>query len=410
MMNSTTLRLRMESLTILGNLRHTEVFTAYADTIAALYEKPVEFCRKYAHLCRFHYRNKDLGKLFAAEIHYDNNVLTQNVDEAISEDVRAAVDFDLYTINTLISLSGSDILDFARKVFPKISDVFDDLPSFSAGTPLPFGNCDGLRQMYRKRGSGYFARANAFTVLDGNPQPIANPDPIRLTDLKGYAVQKKQIRDNTLALLEGKDANNIFLYGDKGCGKSSTVKAIANEYADRGLKIIEMPMSQINSFPSICAQIAESPFKFILFLDDLTFTAEDERFIALKAFIEGGVAGKPSNMAIYATSNRRHIIRENFADRGSDEVHRTDAMQSASSLADRFGIKITFINPVKNEYLSIVDQLAEDYGLVLPQDKLHMLAESFAVRKNGRSPRTARQFIMHQISLENDEKEDAKNS
>ncbi|MCD8355761.1 MAG: ATP-binding protein [Clostridia bacterium] len=409
MMNSTTLRLRMESLTVLGNLRHTEVFTAYADTMAALYEKPVEFCRKYAHLCRFHYRNKDLGKLFAAEIHYDNNVLTQNVDETISDDVRAAADFDLYTINTLISLSGSDILNFARKSFPKLGDVFDGLPGFPAGTPLPFGNCEGLRQMYRKRGSGYFARANAFTVLDGNPQPIPNPDPIRLTDLKGYAVQKKQIRDNTLALLEGKDANNIFLYGDKGCGKSSTVKAIANEYADRGLKIIEMPISQINSFPSICAQIAASPFKFILFLDDLTFTAEDERFIALKAFIEGGVAGKPSNMAIYATSNRRHIIRENFADRGSDEVHRTDAMQSASSLADRFGIKITFINPVKNEYLSIVDQLAEDYGLVLPQDKLHMLAESFAVRKNGRSPRTARQFIMHQLSLENGEKEDTKN-
>lgn len=408
MMNSTALRLRLESLTVLGNLRHTEVFKAYADTLAALYENPVTFCQNYAHLCRFHYRNKDLGRLFAAEIHYDNNVLTQNVDAKLPEEVRAAADFDLYTINTLISLSGADILAFARKTFPKISDLLDTLPGFPAGTPLPFGNCEGLCQMYRKRGSGYFARANAFTVLDGKPQPIANPDPIRLTDLKGYAVQKKQIRDNTLALLEGKDANNIFLYGDKGCGKSSTVKAIANEYADRGLKIIEMPMSQINSFPSICAQIEESPFKFILFLDDLTFTSEDERFITLKAFIEGGVAGKPSNMAIYATSNRRHIIRENFADRGSDEVHRNDAMQSASSLADRFGIKITFVNPVKNEYLSIVDQLAEDYGLTLSQDKLHQLAESFAVRKNGRSPRTARQFIMHQLSLESGEAEEEK--
>ncbi|MDO4174292.1 MAG: ATP-binding protein [Eubacteriales bacterium] len=407
-MNSTTLRLRMESLTVLGNLRHTEVFAAYADTIAALYEKPAVFCQKYAHLCRFHYRNQDLGKLFAAEIHYDSNVLTQNIDASLPEYIRTAADFDLYTINTLISLSGADILDFARKAFPKCSDLLDTLPGFPAGTPLPFGNCDGLRQMYRKRGSGYFARANAFTVIDGQIQPIAKPDPIRLTDLKGYAVQKKQIRDNTLALLNGKNANNIFLYGDKGCGKSSTVKAIANEYADRGLKIIELPMSQIHMFPSVCARIAESPFHFILFLDDLTFTAEDERFIALKAFIEGGVAGKPHNMAIYATSNRRHIIRENFADRGSDEVHRTDAIQSASSLADRFGIKITFINPVKNEYLSIVDQLAEDYGVVLPQDKLHMLAESFAVRKNGRSPRTARQFIMHQLALENDEAEDAK--
>ncbi len=247
------------------------------------------------------------------------------------------------------------------------------------------------------------------TIIDGMPQPIANPDPIRLSDLKGYAVQKKAIRDNTLSLLAGKNANNILLYGDKGCGKSSTVKAIANEYADRGLKIIEMPMDQIKQFPAICSMIERSPFTFILFLDDLSFTAEDERFVALKAFIEGGVAGKPHNMAIYATSNRRHIIRENFSDRNGDDVHVRDAMQSASSLSDRFGIEITFSNPVKNEYLYIVDRLAEDYGLDLPEERLHLLAERFAIRKNGRSPRTARQFITHQLALENGDKETEEN-
>ena len=308
-----------------------------------------------------------------------------------------------------ISLSGSDFLDFARKAYRSCADLFDALPGFSAGTPLPFGNCEGLLQMYRKKGSGYFARANAFTIIDGMPQPIANPDPIRLSDLKGYAVQKKAIRDNTLSLLAGKNANNILLYGDKGCGKSSTVKAIANEYADRGLKIIEMPIDQLKQFPAICSMIERSPFTFILFLDDLSFTAEDERFVALKAFIEGGVAGKPHNMAIYATSNRRHIIRENFSDRNGDDVHVRDAMQSASSLSDRFGIEITFSNPVKNEYLYIVDRLAEDYGLDLPEERLHLLAERFAIRKNGRSPRTARQFITHQLALENGDKETEEN-
>ena len=409
MLTSSSLRLRTEAMTILGGLRSTDVFSVYADALSALDDSPAAFCRSYARLCQFHYTHGDLGKLFAREIHYDTNVLTQSVDKPVSDDVRAAADFDLYTINSLISLSGSDFLDFARKDYRSCADLVDALPGFSAGTPLPFGNCEGLLQMYRKKGSGYFARANAFTIIDGMPQPIANPDPIRLSDLKGYAVQKKAIRDNTLSLLAGKNANNILLYGDKGCGKSSTVKAIANEYADRGLKIIEMPMDQIKQFPAICSMIERSPFTFILFLDDLSFTAEDERFVALKAFIEGGVAGKPHNMAIYATSNRRHIIRENFSDRNGDDVHVRDAMQSASSLSDRFGIEITFSNPVKNEYLYIVDRLAEDYGLDLPEERLHLLAERFAIRKNGRSPRTARQFITHQLALENGDKETEEN-
>ncbi len=405
MLTSSFLRLRTEAMTILSGLRNTDVFSVYADTLSALDDCPAAFCRSYARLCQFHYTHGDLGKLFAREIHYDTNVLTQNTDKPVCNDVRAAADFDLYTINTLISLSGSDFLDFARQIYRNCTDLFDALPGFPAGTPLPFGNCNGLLQMYRKKGSGYFARANAFTVRDGMPQPISNPDPVRLSDLKGYAVQKKAIRDNTLSLLAGKNANNILLYGDKGCGKSSTVKAIANEYADRGLKIIELPLDQIKQFPVICSMIEHSPFTFILFLDDLSFSTEDERFVALKAFIEGGVSGKPHNMAIYATSNRRHIIRESFSDRNGDDVHVRDALQSASSLSDRFGIEITFSNPVKNEYLYIVDRLAEDYGLDIPEERLHLLAERFAIRRNGRSPRTARQFITHQLALENGEQQ-----
>lgn len=406
MLTSSSLRLRIESLTVLSGLRHTDVFSVYADTLRALDTTPSEFCQAYARLCRFHYRYGDLGKLFAQEIHYDINVLTQNLDKPVPGDIRAAADFDLYTINTLIAMTGSDFLDMAKRAFSsKLAELIGSLPVFSSGTPLPFGNCDGLCQMYRRQGSGYFARANAFTMLSGKLEVISNPDPIRLSDLKGYAVQKKSIRDNTLALLSGKAANNILLYGDKGCGKSSTVKAIANEYADRGLKIVEMPMDQIKTFPALCARIEKSPFYFILFLDDLSFSAEDENFVALKAFIEGGIASKPHNLVIYATSNRRHIIREKFSDREGDEVRVRDALQSAASLSDRFGIEITFSNPVKNEYLYIIDRLAEDYGLDLTEEKLHLLAERFAIRRNGRSPRTARQFIMHQLALEAGNKE-----
>ena len=358
-MHPIALRLRAESLTILSHLRDTDVFSVYMDTLRALDSSSAEFCRCYAALCEYHYMHKDIGKQFAQAIHYDTNVLTACT--SVSEEVRTAADFDLYTINSLIALSGSDILSFAKQTFSaKLSAFFDALPRFSAGTPLPFGNCDGLCHLYRTYGSGYFAQANAFTVADGHVLPVSAPDPICLSDLKGYAIQKKAIRDNTLALLSGKNANNILLYGDKGCGKSSTVKAIANEYADRGLKILELPMDQIQSFPMVCSMIESSPFTFILFLDDLSFTAEDERFLTLKAFIEGGLVGKPSNMVIYATSNRRNIVRERFSDREGDDVHIRDALQSAASLSDRFGIEITFSNPVKNEYLYIVDRLAED--------------------------------------------------
>ena len=233
---------------------------------------------------------------------------------------------------------------------------------------------------------------------DGEVRPIVHPDAIRLRDLPGYERQKQQILKNTLAFLDGREANNILLYGDKGTGKSSTVKAVVNEYAERGLKIIEMSPRHITCFPKIFAETLRSPFRFIVFLDDLSFNREDDNFAALKAFIEGGLAGKPSNLVIYATSNRRHLIRETFADREGDEVRVRDSLETVTSLSDRFGLEITFSVPDKDEYLYIVDQLAAESGIGLPADQLHLLAERFALRRNGRSPRTARQFISQQLA------------
>ncbi len=158
-------------------------------------------------------------------------------------------------------------------------------------------------------------------------------------------------------------------------------------------------MAQLKYFPKICETAAASPFKFILFLDDLTFRQEDETFTTLKAFIEGGVAGKPDNILIYATSNRRHLVRETMSERMTDnEIHLRDTMETAASLSDRFGLEITFSVPDKEEYLDIVDSLAEEYGIDLEQKELHMLAERFALTRGGRSPRTARQFIKLQVS------------
>ena len=183
-----------------------------------------------------------------------------------------------------------------------------------------------------------------------------------------------------------------------GTGKSSTVKAVVNEYAPRGLKIVELPPKQVKLFPRLCERIAASPFRFIVFLDDLSFDQEDENFAALKAFIEGGLAGRPENLVIYATSNRRHLVRESFSSRQGDDIHLRDTLETATSLSDRFGLEITFSVPDKDEYLYIVDELAAEYGVTLPAEELHLLAERFALRRNGRSPRTARQFISQHLA------------
>ena len=159
--------------------------------------------------------------------------------------------------------------------------------------------------------------------------------------------------NNTRALLDGFEANNMLLYGDRGTGKSSTVKALLNEYAGQGLRMVEMPKEYLRELPDLTGRLARIPLKFIVFIDDLSFSDGDDNFAALKAVLEGGLASRPQNVVIYATSNRRHLLRETFSDRGGDEVHRADTVQEAVSLSDRFGISLTFLMPDKQKFLDI---------------------------------------------------------
>ena len=191
----------------------------------------------------------------------------------------------------------------------------------------------------------------------------------------------------------------MLLYGDMGTGKSSTIKAVAADFSHRGLRLVEIKKNQLFMIPDIMEQLADNPLKFILFIDDLSFSGNDDNFSALKATLEGSISGCGSNTLIYATSNRRHLVRESASDRiagaGMDEdLHINDTLQETMSLSARFGLTITFSKPDKEEYLSIVKSLAEEYGLeVTDEEELFRRAEAFAIRKNGRSPRTARQFI-----------------
>lgn len=393
------LALDLDFLSVLRNLAQHPLIQKYRNALRALSGTPHDFAESYGALCAEIYQNGDQGQVLLRSLHCDTNALTDTIDHP-SANVISAASHDVRTLNDLLSVSGSELLDTAKSIFGQALPSISVLPTFASGSSLPFADGDGLRAYYQDKGFGFFADATFYAVDTEKIVPVVHPDPVRLTDLKGYAHQKAQILTNTRAFLAGRAANNILLYGDKGTGKSSTVKAVVNEYAKEGLKIIELSVTQISMFPVICTYAAHSPYKIIVFLDDLTFEREDENFATLKAFIEGGLTGKPDNLILYATSNRRHLIRERFSDREGDDVHRRDTLETVTSLSDRFGLEITFSVPERDEYLMIVDQLAEDCGIEMEAEQLHLLAERFALRRNGRSPRTARQFIQMQLAQE----------
>ena len=243
------------------------------------------------------------------------------------------------------------------------------------------------------KGYGMFARYHVFVVEDGQLVPVKHPDPQRLSELPGYEKEREKVIANTEALLEGRPANNVLLYGDAGTGKSSAIKAIANEYASRGLRLVEVKKNQLFQIPDLMDQLASNPLKFILFIDDLSFTTNDDNFAALKAILEGSVGGRAGNIAVYATSNRRHLIKETLEDRSGSDIHESDTRQELMSLAARFGLTVTFGQPDKSRFVQIVSDLAAQYSVGEDPEKLIVKAEAFAIRAGGRSPRVAKQFI-----------------
>ena len=244
-----------------------------------------------------------------------------------------------------------------------------------------------------KKGYGMFAKHHVFTVENGQLVPVKYPDPQKLSELPGYEKEREKVIANTRALLAGSPANNVLLYGDAGTGKSSTVKAIANEYAADGLRLVEVKKNQLYQIPDLMDQLAANPLKFILFIDDLSFSSNDDNFAALKAILEGSVGGRARNIAVYATSNRRHLIKETLTDRTGDDIHEADTRQELMSLSARFGLTVTFQRPEKARFETILAELAKQHGIDMPMDQLLVKAEAFAIRAGGRSPRVAKQFI-----------------
>lgn len=270
-----------------------------------------------------------------------------------------------------------------------------------------------LTTYYKQYGFGVFAMNRAFRIQRQEPRwhredsleflPISNIDRAMLADLLGSEPQKQELRRNTEAFLAGKPANNVLLYGDAGTGKSTSVKALINEYYDQGLRIIEIYKHQFGELSAVLSQIKTRNYRFIIFIDDLSFEENEVEYKFLKAIIEGGVETRPENVLIYATSNRRHLIRETWNDRTDMErvgdIHRSDTVEEKLSLAGRFGIAINFSAPTPKEYQAIVKTLAARQGIQMEEKKLLELAQAWEIRHGGYSGRAAQQFIQYLESM-----------
>ncbi|WP_270526028.1 ATP-binding protein [Longibaculum muris] len=251
-----------------------------------------------------------------------------------------------------------------------------------------------LYNHYRQYGVGKYGLNKAFRYLDNEIIPIEHIGNNTLEQLIGYESQKERLKANTEAFLNGRKANNVLLYGDSGTGKSSSIKALLNEYYKDGLRMVEVYKHQFIALPQIINELQNRQYRFIIFMDDLSFEEFEVEYKYLKAVIEGGLEKKPENILIYATSNRRHLIKETWNDRNHDqEINNNDAKQEKLSLVSRFGVQIMYIHPDKQHYLDIIDGLASAYHLDMDEDELHDKALQWEIRNGGFSGRTAKQFI-----------------
>lgn len=330
--------------------------------------------------------------LSAAVLEAETVCVRQAASGTLAPALQTALDSELAFLQALCGLTLDELLAAAGSATGQAQELAF-LPRWeTSGIDLPAAYAQRMNEV-GKKGYGMFAKHHVFTVENGQLVPVKYPDPQRLSELPGYEKEREKVIANTKALLAGMPANNVLLYGDAGTGKSSAVKAIANEFAPEGLRLVEVKKNQLYQIPDLMDKLAANPLKFILFIDDLSFTANDDNFAALKAILEGSVGGRAKNIAVYATSNRRHLIKETLTDRTGDDIHEADTRQELMSLSARFGLTVTFQRPEKARFETILAELAKQHGIDMPMDQLLVKAEAFAIRAGGRSPRVAKQFI-----------------
>ena len=416
-LSSRSLYHQVASLLLYQSIFDNEVGTAFLQLLKTLYEGhgklPAKgltsadclqaYCQWFRNLAT---RNQSWQDFIVKQILINSNPFSDRVHkeslELLPSSLIEAAKHDLKILQSLYQCSGRQISDWLKTA----SQTSLNLPVWNLDNTINnflHQNCDWsenlaeLAACYRQQGTGIFAEYQAFSWQSGKLQGIAHPDPIEVSELVGYETQKAALIQNTECLLAGYPALNILLYGSRGSGKSSLVKSLLQAFSKRGLRLIEVSKSELKDLPVIVEKLRNLPQKFILFVDDLSFEEDDDAFKALKVVLEGSLTAKAKNVAVYATSNRRHLIREFFSDRphpsDGEEVHAWDTLQEKLSFSDRFGLTLTFEPANQETYLTIVRHLAQKANINLSQEVLEFRAKQWATRHNGRSGRSARQFI-----------------
>ena len=381
------LYLRLCMTSVFHNVLKKSVFSAFEDYSNA--DSTEKKLKAYSSMVTSVYENGGtLDGYVRKAVFEDENVYVKQRAKNIAVDkkIENAVVEELNTFSDFASLTAED--------FKKDMGIDLPLPEFNT-------RYLDLNELYHARieeidkyGYGVFSSSPMFRLSDSMEIiPIVSADKISIEKFIGYKEERGKVIANTEAFLQGRPAANALLCGDAGTGKSSTVKAVANEFFNRGIRLIELRKDQLSALPYVMGKISENPLKFIIFIDDLSFNKNDDNFSMLKAALEGSASAKAENAVIYATSNRRHIVKESFQDREGSDIHRNDTIQETLSLSERFGLTVLFSKPDKRLYLEIVHELAERSNIKCDFAKLDIDAEAFALRKGYRSARCAEQFI-----------------
>ena len=391
-MNPKELKTRLDTLAVFRSFLQDPVFVALKKTLEA--PSPDRYAAFVSLL--YEANGGDLGDYIRQMCENSENCYVRRVGagETVPKHLQESLSEELSTLQAVADLTPEQLQrSLSEAAF---------LPSFRSGGVDVEKEYLHRTENIGKYGYGIYAKHRMFYLSEtGQIIPVRSPDPVTLDSLVDYETQRKAVLDNTKALLAGRPAANLLLTGDAGTGKSSTIKAVVNALYGEGLRIIEVRKDQLRSIPRLLDELAKNPLKFILFIDDLSFLKDDDNFNALKAVLEGSVSAKTANVVIYATGNRRHLIKESFSDREGDEIHRNDTIQELISLSERFGLQITFSKPDKKTYLHIVQHLAAEAGLETDPVSLAQSAERFALERGGRSARVARQFIDGLLAKEN---------
>ena len=372
--------LSLNSLVVFRKLLTHEVILPLRALLDTEAMDPMIQLRQYTEfISRLYARSTNLTEYIFQLICEDDNFYVRAVaqGEQVDEMLEACVQNELAILQRLARIRPQEL--------QKEVSYYGVLPEWKTAD-IDFGAEYHARlREISKYGYGTFARHPMFVIRDERIVPVLHPDPVQLSDLTGYAQERQAVTDNTLALLHGKHAQNVLLYGDAGTGKSATVKALVNTFYAQGLRLIQVTKAQLPMLPEIMDQIFESPLKFILYIDDLTFADGDDSFSVLKETLEGTVSARAENAVIYATGNRRSMLYPEQPD--------GDLPQALDSLSARFGLRICFARPDREAYLEFTQELAARMGLHMDADKLVQKAEDFAARSGGRSPRAAKQLI-----------------